>query len=103
MLAPLSSVVGAEKFIWTEEMQKAFEAVKALICIEALTRCPDHNKKFEVYTDASDYQMGACVMQEGKPVAYLSRQLNSAQRNYTTQEKELLSIVMVLREYCVCV
>ena len=42
--------------------------------------------------------MGAFISQEGKPRAFFSRKLNSAQKNYTTTEKELLLIVECVKE-----
>jgi hypothetical protein len=54
---------------WTDEMQQAFDKMHLLMAANALAAYPDHNKWFDVYTDASDFQLGTCIIQEGSPVA----------------------------------
>jgi hypothetical protein len=100
LLAPLTGLVSDKtKFIWGEEQQRAFDEIKRVISKETLLTFPDFNKEFHIYTDASDFQLGSVIMQENKPIAFYSRKMNSAQRNYTTGEQELLSIVETLREF----
>jgi hypothetical protein len=74
---------------WMDEMQKTFDRMRLLMAANALAAYPDHNKQFDVYTDASDFQLGACIIQEGRLDAYFSRKLTKSQQNYTTMEKEM--------------
>ncbi len=100
ILTPLTALSSKSiKWKWTEECQEAFDTIKRVITKETLLAFPDFEKEFHVYTDSSDFQLGAVIMQEGKPLAFYSRKLNKAQRNYTTGEQELLSIVETLKEF----
>jgi hypothetical protein len=81
------------------ECQDSFEKMKAIMAKETLVTFPDFTKEFEIHTDASKLQLGACISQGGKPVAFYSRKLQPVQTRYTTTEGELLSIVETLKEF----
>ena len=94
VLEPLTRISGSKtKFIWTEEQEDAFKTIKQIMARKVLLTYPNFSKPFDIFTDASDYQLGGVITQDGLPIAFYSRKLNNAQRNYTTMEKELLSIV----------
>jgi hypothetical protein len=72
ILKPLTDQSGLIKrapIKWTDEMQKAFDKICLLMAANALAAYPDHNKRFDIYTDASDFKLGTCIIQEGRPVA----------------------------------
>jgi hypothetical protein len=84
---------------WTDEMQKVFDKMCLLMAADALAAYLDRDKRFDVYTDVFDFQLGTCIIQEGRPVAYFSQKLTKSQQNYTTMEKKMLSIVATLKEF----
>ena len=100
VLAPLASLTSKKTaWNWGPAQSTAFATAKKIIAKEVLLAYPDFSKKFTIHTDASHYQLGAVISQEGKPIAFYSRKLNPAQTRYTTTERELLSIVETLKEY----
>lgn len=60
---------------------------------------PDFTKTFQVTTDASNFAIGAVLSQDNKQVSYASRTLNDHEQNYSTIEKELLSIVWATKYF----
>lgn len=72
---------------------EAFEKLKTLISSHPILRFPNFNKQFHLTTDASNYAIGAVLSQEGHPICYASRTLNSHERNYSATDKEFLAII----------
>jgi hypothetical protein len=75
ILKPLTDQSGLKKrapIKWTDDMQQAFDKMRLLMAANSLAAYPDHNKQFKVYNDASDFQLGTCITQEGRPAAYFS-------------------------------
>ena len=100
VLAPLSKLTSkTEPWEWGSKQKAAFALCKRIIAKEVMLAYPDFSKPFVIHTDASHYQLGAVISQDGKPIAFYSRKLNDAQTRYTTTERELLSIVETLKAY----
>jgi RNase H-like domain found in reverse transcriptase len=101
ILVPLASLTSkSAKWKWEAKHQKAFDDMKAMITKEALLAYPDFAEEFVIHTDASHTQLSAVILQRGKPIAFYSRKLKPKQTQYTTTERELLSIVETLKEFC---
>jgi hypothetical protein len=99
-LAPLAALTSKNvPCTWRDKHQKNFATIKRVIGREVSLAYPDINAPFQIHTDASKTQIGAVTSQNGKPIAFHSRKMNSAQQNYVVTGKELLSIVAILKEF----
>ncbi|XP_033221163.1 uncharacterized protein LOC117175565 [Belonocnema kinseyi] len=91
------------EFIWTSIQREAFEILRDKICTEPILQYPDFKKPFVLTTDASNDALGGVLSQghlgQDLPIAFASRTLQSADLNYSTIEKELLSIVFNVKHF----
>nr|GEZ77734.1 putative reverse transcriptase domain-containing protein [Tanacetum cinerariifolium] len=85
------------KFSWGEKEENAFQLVKPKLCSAPILALPERIEDFVVYCDASHKGLGATLMQREKVIAYASRQLEVHERNYTTHDLELGSVVFALK------
>lgn len=83
-------------FVWTSEHQAAFEALKAALVSAPVLALPDFSGTFVIETDASDLGVGAVLMQDGHPLAFLSKSLGPRNRGLSTYEKECLAILLAV-------
>ena len=102
--APLHALTKKDaKFVWTEEAQRAFEALQAALISPPILAMPTDEGEFVVDTDASDRTIGAVLSQSQdgieRVIAYASRALDSRERNYCVSRKELLAIVHFLKYF----
>ena len=104
IVEPLTDMTKKNKtWTWGSEEQKAFETIKNKLVNPPILRYPRYDSPFTLFTDASDKCIGAVLsqVQDGQEVviAFGSRKLMPAELNYSTSEKECLSIVHFLGEY----
>ncbi|GKB84827.1 putative reverse transcriptase domain-containing protein [Tanacetum coccineum] len=83
----------SKTYDWGEEQENAFQTLKDKLCNAPVLALPDGLEDFVVYCDAFCLGLGCVLMQGGKVIAYVSRQLNFYEKNYTTHDLELGVVV----------
>ncbi len=104
MMEPLTSLIRKHAQLeWNKKREQRFQALKAALLSPIVLALPQINEQFQLYTDASDYAIGAVLTQtfEGheRPVYYLSHQLSKTQRAWPIIGKECYAIVFALEKF----
>ena len=95
--APLRALLRKDNvWVWDHSQQSAFEKVKEMLTSTTILAYDDPRKSTIIAADASNHAIGAVLLQiqeDGtrKPVCYISRSLNDAEKNYAVIEKEALA------------
>ena len=103
--APLHKLTSksAGGYNWDDNCQAAFQTLKQKLISPPILAYPDFKHSFTIATDASGSALGAVLSQEvegeEKVIAFWSRQLNKAERNYSTVEREALAVVAAIKEF----
>jgi hypothetical protein len=98
--APLTQLASDKKeFIWSDQEQAAFETLKTALKQAPLLAAPDFTKPFQIATNASKNGLGACLLQDGHPIAYASRTCSVAEQNYQATEQEALAVIWAVRHF----
>ena len=85
LVTPLTELTKktSKSFKWQTKHQEAFNNLQHELTRQVILAYPDFTKMFEIYTDASKYQIGAVITQENKPIAFYSRKLTDCQARYS--------------------
>ncbi|CAH2093702.1 unnamed protein product [Euphydryas editha] len=94
----------SQTWIWGSDQAGAFKSLKELLTTAPILIQPDYSKPFILRTDASNFALGACLLQgesppDERPIEYASRLLTPAERNYSTTEREALAVVWAVERF----
>ena len=98
---PLRSLLHSDaEWVWDPAIQgAAFEKIKQLLLSAPVLKYFDAQKPIVIQGDSSQSGLGACLMQEGAPIAYASRSLTETEQQYAQIEKETLAIVFAMEKF----
>jgi hypothetical protein len=96
---PLTQLLMKKGFEWMEEATEAFTTLKKAMMQTPVLALPNFSLPFTVETDACDSGVGAVLMQQGHPIAYMSKALGIMNRKLFVYEKEFLAVIMVVDKW----
>ena len=83
--------------MWTDKCEEHFLQLKDLLTSALILILPSGDEGYTVYCDASRVGLGCVLMQNGRVVAYASRQLKKHEQNYPTHDLEMAAVVFALK------
>ncbi|XP_071909639.1 uncharacterized mitochondrial protein AtMg00860-like [Coffea arabica] len=92
----LTDLLKKNEFVWNEKARSAFGELKYAISHTLVLALPDFSKPFILETDASSITIGAVLMQQGQPIAYMSQALGIRNQTLFVYEKELLALIVAV-------
>jgi hypothetical protein len=84
-------------FVWSDKCEASFQELKRRLVIATVLTLPMESIGYVVYTDALKKGLGCVLMQQGRVVAYASRQLKEHEKNYPTHDLELAAVIYALK------
>ena len=100
MVSPFIDLLKKDnKWDWSMKCQMVFEGLKKAISTKPVLRLPDLDLPFKVQKNASNRALGGVLVQEGHPMEFESRKLNSVKQKYSTHEKEMTIVVHCLQQW----
>lgn len=96
---PLTQILKKKMFQWSNTAQQAFDALKLAMSTTPVLALPDFTKPFTVETDACDDGIGAVLLQNAQPIAFLSKALGQTHKAMSIYEKEFLALIMAVERW----
>jgi RNase H-like domain found in reverse transcriptase/Reverse transcriptase (RNA-dependent DNA polymerase)/Retroviral aspartyl protease/Integrase zinc binding domain len=96
---PLTDLLKKDSFQWNSSAQQAFEALKLAMSTAPVLKLPNFSQPFIIETDACLTGLGAVLMQDNRPIAYLSKKLGVRTQGLSTYEKELLALCTAVTKW----
>jgi hypothetical protein len=96
---PLTRLLEKGLLFWSSDCEVSYHTLKSKLVDAPILALPESSKRFTIYTDASHIGLGCVLMQEGRVIAYGSRQLRKHEGNYPTHDLELVEVVFALKSW----